>query len=82
MGYASAANPRSRQGRDPATGRKKTPAYVSLHRLWRAVDYFQGDAVQFEAWMESKQLPDRERAALRFLWDKRYPKPLVTIAHG
>lgn len=57
----------------------KTKAYCALHRLWRMVDYFQGDRAQMAAWLDKMHADDTARAAVDRLWAKRYPKPRVTL---
>lgn len=72
MGYAARLNKRSLAGGKPL-------AYVALHRLWRAVDFFQGDHRRFVEWLDSRAVSDAQRERLEFLWTKRYPAPLVTL---
>ena len=73
MGWAAMRNPRSRTGGKP-------PAYVSLHRLWRACDFFLGDHDRFAQWLDAKQLDPHDREVLEFLWRKRYPPKRVILS--
>lgn len=73
MGYAARANLRSVAGGKPR-------AFVALHRLWRMVDFFQGDRVAFDQWLETRRaLTPDGRAAVEELWRRRYPEPLVAL---
>lgn len=73
MGYAARANKRSPDGGKPR-------AYTALYRLGRAVEFFQGDKVQFDLWLDRTNATPEHRAQMNHLWEMRHQTPLVVLA--